>query len=392
MDFSKMSISGTSRIFDSGFISLYGSKGPEYGRIPPYPGVRHLGNRMIPSVENKQCDEFESRPTFILSNDDIYNLGHYMNDVMGIWNMFTLANRSPKESLLINIDGVRAGGPAGGGAHRVMEPSKPDHHGPYSEYYYDRWFNQVKKGVEYENKKVCFKELYVFPLPGVPWFWNNWGIVDECSMVSQSPLYQSFNVFLRQNLMDHLGKDILPLPPTDKIHVVIEVRKINPRKGNSHATSRYIKNLNELISVLTSIPNVKVTAQNFAELNFLQQIQLAHSASIFLSMHGAGTTHIFHAALGAKNCCGFVEMFPDETIDLHTAYGYGNLGRMLGFHHYRYVASRGSTQSDGTVVDVSKIKSMVEDAIDKISTKPTCLLDVKDTRYAIYGQVDGSFH
>lgn len=389
MDFNKMSSHPPSRSFDSGFINLYGVKGGEYGKIPPYPGMRHLGNRIIPSVENKQCDVYESRPTFILSNDDIYNLGHYMNDVMGIWNMVTLANRIPRDSLLINIDGVREGGPAGGPAHRLMEGGNPDHHGPYSDLYYHKWFNEVKKGMDYKGQRVCFKSLYLFPLPGVPWFWNNWGIIDECSVHSQSPLYQSFNVFLRQNLIDHYGESILPPPPTDHIHIVIEVRKIDHRKGNNHATSRYIANLKELIETLSALPNVKVTAQNFAELTFLQQIQLAHTASIFMSMHGAGTTHIFHAALGQRNCCGFIEMFPDTSIDLHTAYGYGNLGRMLGFHHYRYVASRGHTTHNGTMVEVEDLKHMVQDAMEKITNKPTCLLDVKDTRYPIISGVDG---
>lgn len=52
-----------------------------------------------------RCDVTENRPTFVLSNDDIYNLGHYINDVMMVWNMVTLANKSPKDSILINIDG-----------------------------------------------------------------------------------------------------------------------------------------------------------------------------------------------------------------------------------------------------------------------------------------------
>ena len=55
-------------------------------------------------------------------------------------------------------------------------------------------------------------------------------------------------------------------------------------------------------------------------------------------MHGAGTTHIFHSAIGQPNCCALIELFPDPTIELHTAQGYGNLARQLGFYHYRNVA------------------------------------------------------
>jgi hypothetical protein len=70
----------------------------------------------------------------------------------------------------------------------------------------------------------------------------------------------------------------------------------------------------------------------------LVQVALSHSAGVFISMHGAGTTHIFHAALGQPNCCALVELFPDTTVELHAAQGYGNLARMLGLHHWRHVA------------------------------------------------------
>jgi hypothetical protein len=49
-----------------------------------------------------------------------------------------------------------------------------------------------------------------------------------------------------------------------------------------------------------------------------------------MSMHGAGTTHIFHAAIGSPNCCALVELFPDTSVDFYTAQGYGNIARMLG--------------------------------------------------------------
>ncbi len=59
-------------------------------------------------------------------------------------------------------------------------------------------------------------------------------------------------------------------------------------------------------------------------------MSLSHSASISMSMHGAGTTHIFHAAIGSPNCCALVELFPDTSVDFYTAQGYGNIARMLG--------------------------------------------------------------
>lgn len=317
---------------------------------------------------------------FVLSNDDPFNLGHYMNDVMGMWNMVALSNHTARESVLLNIDGVRSGGPAGGPAHRIMLVHDPDTHGPFSELYFHKWFAEVQRGVERPLKKVCYRSLYFFPQPGVPWFWNNWGRVDECSVRSASPLYQSFSVFLRQRLLDALGVSALPSPPTDHTHVVIEMRQIRPeKKRNAHATARVIANVRELAASLSAIPGVRVTVQDMAQLSFAEQVRLAHSASVLLSMHGAGTTHIFHMALGEKNCCGLVELFPDTSVELHTAQGYGNLARMLGLHHVRYVAERGATQAAGTTVDVQALRRLVEKMVGDIARAPTCLLDAHDT-------------
>lgn len=384
VDFSKAKAHGGSRSFATGFLTLYGNR-KQFGAFPTYPGVSINDQQQAPTVAHGECEVYESRPAFVLSNDDIYNLGHYINDVQGIWAMTVLANRGSKESIMINIDGLRAGGPAGGGAHRLMVPSSPDTHGPYSASYYSTWFNQVYKAIDFQSKKVCFRELYIFPLPGVAWFWNDWGRVNECSMIAASPLYQSFNVFLRQQLIDTFGTPLVG-PPADEIHIVIEVRKINPAKRAKTASGRFIRNLPALVTALESIPKVRVTAQNFAELSFLEQIKLAHTASIFVSMHGAGTTHIFHMAVGQKNCCGLIELFPDKSIDLYTAQGYGNLARMLGFHHERLVGRSGATTDAGTAVDVAEVKAIAERLIGKIETKPTCLHDVKDTRFPIYNE------
>ena len=79
-----------------------------------------------------------------------------------------------------------------------------------------------------------------------------------------------------------------------------------------------------------------------------------------------------------------MELFPDDTIEFHTAHGYGNLARMFGLHHSRYVAAHGTTQPGGTVVDVNEIRRLTAIAVENVRTKPTCLHDVKDTTSPIY--------
>jgi hypothetical protein len=377
MDFSQAVAVGKSRNFYKGFLTTYG-KVIAPSLDPGIPGRSHM-NIPFGSDPNLKCDEEEIRPTFVLSNDDIYNLGHYYNDLVGIWALTVLAKRDTKQSLLINIDGVRAGGPSGGPAHRLMEPSDPDRHGPYVAYY-KSWFNELKRGVDYGTKRVCFKELYFMPYPGIPWFWNDWGTVSECSTVSASPLYQSFNLFFRNRWKSQYGENSLADPDSgDIVHIVIEVRSINKQKRNNHSVARHISNLRELIDALQSIKNVRVTAQDFAMIPFSEQVSLSHSAGIFISMHGAGTTHIFHSALGKPNCCALIELQPDHSIGFQTAQGYGNIARMLGMHYYRYEASDGRTRREGTKVDAQQIKVLAEQAVDAVKKAPTCLHDVKDT-------------
>jgi hypothetical protein len=370
MDFGKAHVHSSSRTFDEGFLTVHGEM-LNYAHAPKVPGwaVRSTNgakdSKGAVEAMHERCDVVEHRPTFVLSNDDIFNLGHYYNDVMGIWGMLTMAGVDSKQAVLLNIDGLRAGGPAGVGSHRIMVPGKPDEHGPYIGYF-KSWFADIHKAVDFGTKKVCYKELYLPPMPGVPWFWNDWGQVNDCSVQAPSPLYQSYNLFMRGHWKAMYGAASLPNPPADVVHVVIEVRAINPNKRNNHSSARHIANLDALIEALQKIPGVKVTAQDFAKISFEQQVMfsplysclsppltlcavfavracssqvaLSHSAGVFVSMHGAGTTHIFHAALGQPNCCALVELFPDTTIELHAAQGYGNLARMLGFHHWRHVA------------------------------------------------------
>jgi PIN domain nuclease of toxin-antitoxin system len=413
MDFNKMVTSPPSRAFHQGFLTIFGKGNLRTSNLLPYyAGVDFQPADSI-DVLPKECRKMEKRPTFILANDDIFNLGHYMNDVMGIWSMLVLSNQYHPEndSLLINIDAYRQGGPAG--AARLMVPSSPDEHGPYSAQYYGKWFHgekNVLKADSFQKKKVCFEQLYLMPVPGLPWFWNEWGRDDECSMEAASPLYQSFNVFLRQNLLDSYyssssssstsasngktTKKKLVFPSErDYYHIVIEVRSIKKNTRNNHSSGRFIRNLPALIAALNSIQNsstamnvpIKVTAQDFSRLSFEEQIHLAHSASVLVSMHGAGTTHIFHMALGDRKCCGLIEMFPDKSVDLYTAKGYSNLARMMGFYHSRYEAEEKTTTDQGTTVNVEKVKELTTEVLRKmIVGKGTCLHNVKDTRFPIF--------
>jgi hypothetical protein len=195
MDFSKVRTIGASREFSKGFLTTYGKL-----QSGPYASnnINAVGKDHVSLPKNAHpvthCDVYEDRPVLVLSNDDIFNIGHYINDVATIWNMLVMWGLNGKQAVLLNFDGLRNSGPAGG-SHRLMLGNDPDNHGPYVGYF-NSWFQELTKAKDYGSKKVCFKSLYFMPNPGLPWFWNDWGRVSDCTLVASSPLYQSFNLFL----------------------------------------------------------------------------------------------------------------------------------------------------------------------------------------------------
>jgi hypothetical protein len=368
IDFGKVAIRNGIREFSSGFVESHGTSP---GKVdPPVPGYKHIPTSSLHPRDIGDCDSWESRPTFFLSNDDPFNLSHFMNEVIMVWSMLVLAGAESSESLLINMDGIRSGGPAGGPPHRIIKPQSPDDHGPFSAYFHS-WFEEVKKGTEYGTRRVCFKEAYFQYFPGYPWFWGDWTTDNSCSFRGPSPLYQSFSLHLRSRWIAKYGLDSLPSPPTDVVHIVIELREINRQKRESFP--RYIPNHEAMITAIREIPGVKVTVQSFSKIPFKEQVALSHSAGVFISMHGAGTANMFHAAVGKPNCCALIELFPDSSSHFHSIRGFGNLGRHYGMHYYRYDSLDGQTTAQGTVIDVQRLVKIVKQAVSDVQVKPTCL-------------------
>ena len=99
---------------------------------------------------------------------------------------------------------------------------------------------------------------------------------------------------------------------SETIHIVIEARSADHSK-KMLSTARYVPNMKQLSNAIkANIPNVKLTVQDFAKIPYAAQVSLAHSAGVFVAMHGAGATHIMNMALGERYCCAMVELQPDR--------------------------------------------------------------------------------
>lgn len=409
IDFGKARVTGLIRAFEHGFFTSYGTL-LDANHREDIPGRKHVtttfssttvaNESLLSSLSRRSshedssaqppsCDVNEKRPTVLISHDDIFNIGHHLNDVAQVWLAGLLGGVRLAGAQLLNVDGFREDGPSGGPHHRLMVPSDVDAFGPYAAYY-ETWFpaassGSLKRAKDYGSRRVCFSELYLPPHPYLPWFWNTWYTPVQCAQHAPSPLYQSFNLFLRQQWAQRFGPAALPLPDagTECVHVVLEVRAVDPNKTNEHSRARRIANLQDLRHALAALPDVRVTAQDFAALPFPQQVALAHSAGVFVSMHGAGTAHgIFHAALGAPNCCALVELQPDRSLGYDKTHGYANLARLHGLHYYRHEPPDGATGPQGTTLEVRAVVDLVRRAAAAVRVTPTCLHDARDTAAA----------
>jgi len=90
-------------------------------------------------------------------------------------------------------------------------------------------------------------------------------------MQASSPLYQSFNVFLRHRWVDARGLDAVAAPDRDRVHIVVGARAVESNK-NKESTARFVKNMDALMAALGQIRGVRVTVQDFAKIDFAAQV------------------------------------------------------------------------------------------------------------------------
>lgn len=407
VDFGKSHIIGASRRFDEGFVRAYGRLlEPMNMADVMVPGLVVDETPMFSSTfVSNACDEYESRPTFIMSHDDTDNLAHHMNDVTMVWAMGVLSGRRLSESLFIHMDGIRKSGPAGGN-HRLMHVATPDSPSTFNDYYVS-WFEQIKKGIDYKKKRICFKEIYFQPMPGLAWVWDGWSEVKPCANKTHihglksadlalsrpipSPLFQSFNWHIRQSWGQKFG--VLAPPATDTFHILLISRRASGKKGSA---GRVVANNDDVADALRALDlssstssvarglKVRVTTLDLATLTFREQVALVHSAHLLVGMHGAGINQFFNMAIGERYCCGLVEMFPDRSMGFDAIFGNMNMAKSLGMSYARYQVVSAGPQAAASV-NVQEMVEIVQSMIAVLTdgSERICLNDVKDSANSI---------
>eukprot|EP01041_Mallomonas_annulata_P010720 gene10720-22385_t len=224
-------------------------------------------------------------------------------------------------------------------------------------------------------KKACFKHLVIQPKPLML---DGWWQDMPCSFLGPSSLYQRWNIQLRHNYeiltasRDSSSAFVSPHMPTDSVLQVLLVVRQGASGDGSIRSSRFYLNTDEIIATLTSIENIKLIAMDIGTLSFESQLRLIGNSSVVIGMHGAGITHSMHMSIGTRYCCGVIEIFPQgEYMPIR---GHGNMARRMGHHYSRLDLTDSKHTTSGTEVPVDKLKQLAVDIIDKVRTKPTCVL------------------
>lgn len=287
IDFSKARIAGNSRNFNPGFLQ---ARCPIDSRasqttIPLPPGLHVIKtDQRGDDTHSQYCDIVEETPSLFMSHDLIFNLGHTISDFWIVWVTLQALELDESEFQLVNMDALRGNGPAGR-HNKLTFAGHPDHISPFLEQY-KKWFgNGVRKSVDYNGKRICFKRAVFQAKPGPAHVWTSLEAgtnqsTERCSHKGRSWLLREYNHFNRKkwglmNRRDDFASDAditkrqeRPLPSITVVH----------RKGK--ANMRAFANEGEVIRAFEHIPGAgEVKHIDMASLQFAEQIELVHNVS-----------------------------------------------------------------------------------------------------------------
>lgn len=136
-----------------------------------------------------------------MSHDLIFNLGHTISDFWIVFVTGLALELDLERYQLVNMDALRGNGPAGRGTKLTLA-GKPDHLSPFFETY-DKWFGRgVRKAIDYQKKRVCFKEAVFQAKPGPAHIWSALAAEEtasaRCARQGPSWLFSEYNRFTRE--------------------------------------------------------------------------------------------------------------------------------------------------------------------------------------------------
>lgn len=410
------------RVFKPGFIKLncnrYGNKMSETDVLEKYLPV------FDSTYNSSHCDvRIRNTPVIIVSHDYVYNLGHFFEDVMNWWLVSELLGVDTKDAILLSVDGLRPGNIIKGAGRWVQNPKMPDDLGPFR-MILDVLFKQSIGLLSHWRNvshppKVCIEQAHFYPMQLVGFLWENFELVDSCSLPSASTvpsyLHQKFQLnYLRhwrqfgdlsalkasayrrhfsplehtvtrllvRPLLTYLNRSDVHEALSRRIRVVLLARKHVTSSATPAIRARAVANLKQVEDTLRSVPEVQLVLADFESWSLSDQVGLMASTAVLVAFHGAGMSHIYHMDPNQHWCCGVIELFPQRygcnqtnkhVCNYHKRVGYANMARLLGFHYSAHQTGNNTYTELGTTVDANSLKSDLRAMLERVRHRPTTI-------------------
>lgn len=211
-------------------------------------------------MEGGNCDLVIEKPTYFMKLDAGVNMYHHFCDFVNLYISQHINNSFNADVNIVMWDTSSYG---------------------YGDLFSDTWkafsdYNIIHLKT-FDHKRVCFKEAVFSLLPRMRYgLFYNTPLVPDCFSTGMFRAF-SQHVLFRLNIT----KDV---PLMGRIRVTFLVRSTQYRR---------VLNQQELVKALKMVSVFDVRVVDYKDIGFLEQLKITHNSDIFISIHGAGLTHLF---------------------------------------------------------------------------------------------------
>ncbi|XP_041047387.1 EGF domain-specific O-linked N-acetylglucosamine transferase isoform X2 [Carcharodon carcharias] len=210
-------------------------------------------------IEDGNCDLIIEKPTYFMKLDAGVNMYHHFCDFVNLYISQHINNSFDTDVNIVMWDTSSYG---------------------YGDLFSDTWKAFADHNIihlkTFDFKRVCFKEVVFSLLPRMRYgLFYNTPLVPDCFSAGMFRAF-SQHVLFRLNVTQES-------PQIGRIRVTLLVRGTQYRR---------ILNQDELVKALKTVTVFDVRVVDYKDIRFLEQLKITYNSDIFISIHGAGLTHL----------------------------------------------------------------------------------------------------
>ncbi|XP_072328392.1 EGF domain-specific O-linked N-acetylglucosamine transferase isoform X1 [Scyliorhinus torazame] len=210
-------------------------------------------------IEDGNCDLIIEKPTYFMKLDAGVNMYHHFCDFVNLYISQHINNSFDTDLNIVMWDTSSYG---------------------YGDLFSDTWKAFADHNIihlkTFDFKRVCFKEVVFSLLPRMRYgLFYNTPLVPDCFSAGMFRAF-SQHVLFRLNIAQES-------PQFGRIRVTLLVRSTQYRR---------ILNQDELVKALKTVTVFDVRVVDYKDIRFFEQLKITYNSDIFISIHGAGLTHL----------------------------------------------------------------------------------------------------